>query len=326
MEWFIHSIDNKEYILKSIEPESFSIMHYGVKGMKWGVRRYQDKNGRLTAAGKEHYKKGGNKRSSNHEKEYGIGAILAFYGISTLISLAPLIGPAASAGIDISKAKRFNKQCEKEREEAPIDKKSKLKMKTKDLTREEDAKRVNPSRKLDAYKGVGSGSNNNCVNCTMTYEMRRRGYEVQAKMSMTGRNGADVGKSYFKGAKKVSVQEAPKFNKNDQDEFIRYYNKEEPLARAGRNKALAAKTIESIKKNSPPGSRGQICVRWDRNCGHSMAYEVTADGKLNIIDGQIGKVYNDKQAEKLLRRTCSTYFQRLDNCKVDLTKVKEAVR
>lgn len=28
-------------------------MHFGVKGMKWGVRRYQDKNGRLTSLGKK---------------------------------------------------------------------------------------------------------------------------------------------------------------------------------------------------------------------------------------------------------------------------------
>ena len=28
------------------------LMHYGVKGMKWGVRRYQNKDGTLTSAGK----------------------------------------------------------------------------------------------------------------------------------------------------------------------------------------------------------------------------------------------------------------------------------
>ena len=29
------------------------LMHYGVKGMKWGVRRYQNKDGSLTAEGKK---------------------------------------------------------------------------------------------------------------------------------------------------------------------------------------------------------------------------------------------------------------------------------
>lgn len=31
------------------------IMHYGVEGMKWGVRRYQNEDGTLTPLGKEHY-------------------------------------------------------------------------------------------------------------------------------------------------------------------------------------------------------------------------------------------------------------------------------
>lgn len=30
------------------------ICHHGVKGMKWGVRRYVDKNGKLTSEGKTH--------------------------------------------------------------------------------------------------------------------------------------------------------------------------------------------------------------------------------------------------------------------------------
>lgn len=31
------------------------LYHYGVKGMRWGVRRYEDKSGHLTAAGKKRY-------------------------------------------------------------------------------------------------------------------------------------------------------------------------------------------------------------------------------------------------------------------------------
>lgn len=33
------------------------LIHYGVKGQKWGVRRYESKDGRLTPAGKERYRK-----------------------------------------------------------------------------------------------------------------------------------------------------------------------------------------------------------------------------------------------------------------------------
>ena len=33
------------------------LQHWGVKGMKWGVRRYQNKDGTLTEAGKKRYQK-----------------------------------------------------------------------------------------------------------------------------------------------------------------------------------------------------------------------------------------------------------------------------
>ena len=35
-----------------MEPWRAELCHYGVKGMKWGVRRYQDRSGSLTALGK----------------------------------------------------------------------------------------------------------------------------------------------------------------------------------------------------------------------------------------------------------------------------------
>lgn len=39
----------------------YELYHYGIKGMKWGVRRYQNKDGSLTPAGK--------KRLSKNEKK-----------------------------------------------------------------------------------------------------------------------------------------------------------------------------------------------------------------------------------------------------------------
>lgn len=46
------------------------LMHYGVKGMKWGVRRYQNADGSLTSAGQRRlYKKVKRAKSDNKRRE-----------------------------------------------------------------------------------------------------------------------------------------------------------------------------------------------------------------------------------------------------------------
>ena len=40
--------------------------HHGVKGMRWGIRRYQDDKGNLTPAGKMRYRKDGTKLNLNN--------------------------------------------------------------------------------------------------------------------------------------------------------------------------------------------------------------------------------------------------------------------
>lgn len=56
-----------------VEMNTSELTHWGIKGMKWGVRRYQNKDGSLTAAGEKRY---GNKMDdpyfANDLKKYGV--------------------------------------------------------------------------------------------------------------------------------------------------------------------------------------------------------------------------------------------------------------
>ena len=45
-----------DYVVKRNNTDD-ELMHYGILGMKWGVRRYQNKDGSLTSAGKKQAKR-----------------------------------------------------------------------------------------------------------------------------------------------------------------------------------------------------------------------------------------------------------------------------
>ena len=49
------------YYISGIPYSSDYLMHFGIKGQKWGVRKYQNEDGSYTEAGKERYTKMRNK-------------------------------------------------------------------------------------------------------------------------------------------------------------------------------------------------------------------------------------------------------------------------
>ena len=58
------------------------LMHYGIKGQKWGVRRYQNEDGTLTTAGRKKYKlemKEENRKAFEYGREASISSHAAAY-------------------------------------------------------------------------------------------------------------------------------------------------------------------------------------------------------------------------------------------------------
>ena len=57
-----------DYMLAREEDGSISLTHWGIRGQKWGTRRYQNSDGSLTQAGRERYGVGAGRSKSAEEK------------------------------------------------------------------------------------------------------------------------------------------------------------------------------------------------------------------------------------------------------------------
>ena len=72
------------YIVNDGWLDSNELYHYGIKGMKWGVRRYQNPDGSLTAAGK---KKARQDYMEDNKKAFELGKEATVYGHATAKSM-----------------------------------------------------------------------------------------------------------------------------------------------------------------------------------------------------------------------------------------------
>lgn len=312
-----------------------SIAHHGILGQKWGVRRFQDKNGRLTAEGKKRKHNFKDYSESNMETRdaYVTMAVLGALGTAANVGLTMSTGillPKLAAlnvlgltvgtvgvtagSINDAIANHKEKKFKKEREKNPIDKKTGFHKKTTEMTADEDMERVNP-----AFKNWDQNTKNNCTLCTMAYELRRRGYDVQARKATKGYDANDLVKDWYKNSK-PKITEGSMSN---QDIFDAIEKGEAPTIKKENQDRMIQNTLSTVKKQKD-GARGQLAIVWDQSIsGHSVSYAVEK-GEMTIYDTQSNeKFVGDKACEKYLRKTSQVYVTRLDNCQINTKYIKE---
>lgn len=117
----------------------------------------------------------------------------------------------------------------------------------------------------------------NCFRCTQTYELRRRGYDVEATAQ---KNASKNGSQYTDDLSKIYKN--PKIN---------HYK--------AKDLKSGTDLENAIKSQGSKSSRGCLDVYWTLGGGHSVAYEIDKKGKVKILDTQTGKSYTANQFYKL---------------------------
>ena len=159
-----------------------------------------------------------------------------------------------------------------------------LSKKPKAMTQDEDMTACNPKySKGGVYK-------NNCISCALAYDLRRRGYDVEAVGVDTTKaaNGSlPIQLGFYKGEKLQSF-DVP----DDPNVAMKRFTKS--LLRYGN------------------GSRGMLRIRWKNGDGHVVIWEVDGDSVV-IRDPQNNTIVD---LSDYMKRAKTLYYFRTDNLKL----------
>lgn len=199
-------------------------------------------------------------------------------------------------------------------------------------TRDEDMVEVNEKLWEDARSGKSTGYRTvNCTYCSTAYELRRRGYNVEAANLPSNITAMNVSKIYdvkdsdlhvssqkvlsdtpitagrYGKVKQIAHNpvtggyqyEIEGYTLENHDKNIKSLTPAFDVANGHSNigadglpsakwQKSVEEAIEKQMSDFPDGSRGMFNVYWNNGGGHSMVWEKGEDGKIEIIDNQLG--------------------------------------
>lgn len=230
------------------------LVHSGVRGMKHGVRQYQNRDGTWTELGKARRRKGDDqsrpKKERTAETEKTIAEIQKYDNRQKLMFYKPKNAKTNMRYIKSLMVRSLDYK----------DKETGLPLKRKTTSPEDDAKVINPT-----FGNTTAASNNNCCLCTVAFDMRRRGFDVYAK------HNAPISLLY-----------------DISSEDVKWMYPKSTI-----NNANGIGDIQRQLEKQPEGSRGAFFASWgEGQGGHVVAYQIE-NNKPVIYDAQDGTKYNN---------------------------------
>lgn len=315
------------------------LVHHGIKGQRWGVRRFRNKDGTLTSAGKKRYhdeEEGSEeqkpKKSSSKKKYVAAGAavavtLLAAYGVYKF-----------SKG---GKFASFNTSLMLKPDNTPVKTLQNIPL----LTVGPFKRKTNMSGSiLDDVAAINPGFSNNksrmnnCSHCTTAFEMRRRGFDVMASSLDPSRHGRKITEveDFFEGDRHFKKFDPPghdlqkmwdfyydSYSLFNRDKFQEWCDKHPRPVPEKVNRDVAHAFAEKLKEGGN-GSRGNVVGLWDMFSAHSMAYEVV-DNKVKIFDCQTNKVFDDVYDALKDFKSDGLHWMRTDDLELNFDKLKGVV-
>ena len=168
-----------------------------------------------------------------------------------------------------------------------------LDIKTEACSKEEDMAKTNPNY----GDGTNFAYNNNCVPCVIAYDLRQRGYDVEAAPALPGEENLmhmhDIINAYS-GVDSFSVTSILGIDRPNNTEYTA---------------SNVSKRIESDLLKHGNGARGVLTAEWKNGGGHVVIWEVE-DEKVVIRDPQMNEV---KSVYDIVKYSKTTRYFRLDN-------------
>ena len=331
--------------------------HHGIKGMRWGVRRFERKNttrkisNRHDESKKAKRNRTNERKKSKHqirlEKKYQAKgmtaeeaekrserrirnqkrAVIVGASIAAVYLGYKLVDSGvASSYIDKGRARLKGISMDEFLGGSRLNNKKSNKFYSSKEILDNVVSDINPS-----YLS-SPGTTNNCLRCSYAYELSRRGYDVQARRTLRGSGQSPL--AAYNSFRDKKIRGTP-FSYSSSAGYMLSGNKEFKyrLGEIAKTQITIPKELDTISKKSvaygenifktlakePTGARGELSVYWPEGMGgHSLAWEIVK-GKPVVFDCQRRQMYESgRELGDSLKHISGAVYQRLDDKELDL--------